>query len=378
MRALRSCLLHGSLVGIASMSVAFAQDTNRRLDVEWQFEIKHLAQSYVVPVGAFDTSARTLSFLAGDVVRLISGDGRLIRDSLAVPGASSVGWRGDSVFFISPAQGREYLLRPGQQSLSSRPIPIVSLPSPYLAARVVRSLSNGDFLALGGVSYQAALLGAQARIPLLVASIDGSVRRILAVTGPGSDVAALALPSGGTMMRSFGGALAAIANTRLVTVVPTADEILIVDRSDRAGAVRVTRMNAQGDTLADFGLNLQPRRSINAAQLRRILEPHARELSDEYRGTAAAADALIAALGSPTDYSPVSAIRAGSDGSIWLQLGAVPASEGAWLILRRTGSVIGTVRLPPSARPVAVSSSRLVYWLPRDSGTGHLVSARIR
>lgn len=374
---MQCALLVAALVLVSSVPLS-AQSRDLELTEEWRIEFGGGPEWVGVPLGVFRRTTREVVVTDGSSLRVIDARGRTIATTAAPGGVSSVGWSGESLFVISGAEGREIIYDEQLRPLSSHRVPRVVLPTPFALARAVRRLADGDFLAVAGVTHAVAQLGAEARVPILVASVDGTVLRAIATMGVGSDVVGLDLPSGGTVMRSFGGTLRALAFTPLHAVDPGDDRIVAVDRSRHDGIVHVFRISASGDTTSRISVRMPPSRIVPRALLAEVLAPQAGALARDFGGVDSARSVLLRALGSPSRHASVSAVKAGADGSIWLQVGAVPADLGAWQVLDADGRPMGAVRFPPGAHLVAVSATRALYWQHSETGKAFLISVRAR
>jgi hypothetical protein len=126
-----------------------------------------------------------------------------------------------------------------------------------------------------------------------------------------------------------------------------------------AGSYDVTVLQSTGDTVfaSRYPFRREPLSLEDAERLRQL----AREA--EARGGASAAAASRARF--PTLYSPITELRMGTDGSVWLQLRST-TYERAWLVLSANGEPLDTIVVPRHLRLVG-ADTRTLWFVQTDS-----------
>jgi hypothetical protein len=157
------------------------------------------------------------------------------------------------------------------------------------------------------------------------------------------------------------------------SVAPDGGRIVVVTMTpstDRAFAVRLTIVSANGDTIARSTLSL-PGDQIPKRVMDSVLA---------FRSGRAPVDArviweTIIRDRMPKAYPPISAVRCGRDDTVWLRLTATPEGR-PWLVLDGNGKTIAQVMLPP--RYTLVQADRVNVWAITTDDDGFATIVRFR
>lgn len=295
-------------------------------------------------------------FPGSDTVRALTPDGSLI---LSRPGAGSlvgrtgIGRLGATRGGIFTIDRAEHVIRhfdfAGAPIDSGTVVPI-EMPAPFSPAIPSTVLADGSVVALPGVT--ASLLGRGiSSVPLVRASQGGEVLETIGAVPVGGGV--LLVPRGRDTT------LVTVADVRAVfdgAVKWTVDDdgsllVALVDRRPESGGwyVRVARVRSGGRDTTVLHRFAAQRHLVPVEVADSVVEAKATKLGvapAEMRGM----------LSLPDAYPPISAIRKGVDGTIWLRREHVPGSPVRWDVLTSRGVPLGFVQLPFGLWPLSLSA----------------------
>ena len=300
-------------------------------------------------------------------VRVFKRTGEFVRDlgsrgegpaELMTP--SSMGWHGSRVWVADPSLRRFTLFDVLSGEAETVPYDVDPPLSYYFLSVVPRAiLANGRLVGSPTFSaLRATARGGISNLPLLVSDPTGSLRDTLALLslggGPVEIKAGLAPDAGVYLTHS-------LPEDDLIAFSPDGSGAVWVKRRSWAGSGRaefeVTRIGVLGDTLFRRRVEYEPRpvpEGFFADEIREQLDwpgvtdhrAHARALREFYERR--------------RYFPPVTTVRVGSRGTIWL---AGPDEDGErdWLVLDAVGASIGRVQLPTTSRVSA--ANRAEVWV---------------
>ena len=152
-----------------------------------------------------------------------------------------------------------------------------------------------------------------------------------------------------------------LPDTDLLGLAPDGSSAVLVRRRAWSGSgaaeFHVVRIDADGDTTLRRTVDYEPRsvpRGFFADDVKRLVElPGVVDRRALNR-------ALHEFYEQRRYFPPVTSVTVGSDGTIWLA-GPEDSGERKWLVLDRSGSAIGRVRLPASS--VVESANETEAWV---------------
>lgn len=289
---------------------------------------------------------------AGEFVRDLGGRGEGPGEFLT---PSSIGWHGSRLWVVDVGLRRFTLFDVATGEAKTIRYAVDAPLAFYVSSFVPRALlANGTlvgeptFSSMRFSSMTGAMRADASHYPVLVSDTTGSLRDTLVVLsltgGPGEIRAGLARPS-----------------ARVFLLHPLPDDDLIAYAPDGAGAVVVRRGSWEGSGSAEF--DVARIGALGDTLFRRRIGYEARPVPAGFF-----AEAISQTLDAPSVvdrraharavrefyeqrryFPPVTTARVASDGTTWLA-GPDEKGEREWLVLDASGTSIGTVRLPTTAR----------------------------
>lgn len=245
--------------------------------------------------------------------------------------------------------------------------------SPPYAPNVAHALmSDGSALAtpsLAGMSLE------RGRVPLLRLDRQGRVLDTLAWRSTAHT--ALMLEARNTsIVSSFQPFRAAL----LTDVDPSGSTLVLVERPVAVGPgraqFRVTRLAAGGDTVFSRRYHYTPR-PVTRDLADSLVSMAARDVRQAYPSQQAAEAAVRAALYLPRFQPPVTAVVAGSDGTVWLRREEFGSAAVEWLVLDARGEIAGTFRAPKELRLFVAQRGTAWGVVPDELDVPHVVRYRV-
>jgi len=148
-------------------------------------------------------------------------------------------------------------------------------------------------------------------------------------------------------MRGAGGSSIAqpFEDATLIAISPRIGRSILVERraatSSSARRFSVASISPAGDTLFNRSYEYAPQR-LTTDMLQKAIAP----LLEAGRKAGYAESEILAAVKKPSFLPPVSRVVAGADGSVWLERSASGSAMARWWILKRDGSLAGSVDMP--------------------------------
>jgi hypothetical protein len=156
----------------------------------------------------------------------------------------------------------------------------------------------------------------------------------------------------------------------LLALPPDGKDVAVVGRDaaseERRGLIIVTKITADGDTVFRREIPYNPiplpRQIVDS-----VLDARAERYSNIpfFDSAREARQALDDVVFVPAFYPPVSGVRAGSDGMLWLKREAIAGPQARWDILSADGDPVAYVLLP-SSTVIHESQGALVWATERD------------
>lgn len=297
----------------------------------------------------------SLGHSVGTIGRLGSGPGEF-------RGLTAIGFLGDTLWTIDSELRRLSMFDPRGTLLSSRaytPIPpTFGQGAPAFFAYPLMLLADGTMLGTGGSTARDVASGAAAVRPHLRLTANADTRDTIAWSPQGRGTLALRSSS----VEMFLGQ--PFSDETLYAYGTSPARVILVDRaaSERgdSATIRITAIDVDGDTAfaRDVWYTPLPLPRDTIAQAReRILKAYGRAYGIT-EGT------LDAALITPAFRTPVSAVVAGTDGSVWLRREEA-ADSTDYLVLDRTGTVSARWRTDTRTR-VLWANVALVWGVTLD------------
>lgn len=209
-------------------------------------------------------------------------------------------------------------------------------------------VSTGNVAPLSGGAY---LVETVERVETAETQLNEG--RLVRIDSAGNEVVLDQLRNVGLWGRISGGALMPVPliPRSLYRVHPYASSIVVVHQftpqSDRAGQFRVRRLSADGSVVFSRVYTYSPKR-LPSSYLTEFLEGYRLPLTRTGSSIEEAKRMLDRRL--PDFERPISEVRVGTDGSIWLRRESVDADTVAWWVLDERGDLVGTLRIPARLR----------------------------
>jgi len=275
---------------------------------------------------------------------------------------SRVGWLGDTLWVVDPAQQRISFFGPDLAFVRSIQTP-VARPAPADSARLpdfpfvlpIGVYPDGDLLAtVMTAAGQVHSSFDASTTPLARVSPDGIVRRLVARIPPNPGSIRVENETGIFTMQTpffasphFDGAPDA---SRIGFVTTDVD-------GSNAGTFHVWVIGSEGDTL------VSRRFPFTGVPIPGSVADSVKELRAS-RAQIPAMQRAIRELELPPVYAPVEGILMGRDHSIWIQLRAVEDMR-PWLVLDAQGAILDTIRLARNVR-IRVADQQTVWATATD------------
>ncbi|MCY3698327.1 MAG: 6-bladed beta-propeller [Gemmatimonadetes bacterium] len=208
-------------------------------------------------------------------------------------------------------------------------------------------LANGRFVASPSVTTVPGGGMTASEIALVVTEPDGTLRDTLVRRSIGGNIGKITagLVDGEAWVFSL------LPDHDLVSVAPDGSSLVLVRRRGWDGSTtpaefEVTRIDLHGDTVYRRRVEYEPRRvpaDFFDDEIARSMD------GPNVNNRRAYARALREFYGQRRYFPPVTAVRAGNDGTTWLA-GADEGGKREWLVLDDSGSAIGRFQLPAASR----------------------------
>ena len=259
---------------------------------------------------------------------------------------AQLGWKGDTLWVQDPLANRVSLFHPSGKFLTSISFTASLKSDRFLSVPPGALLANGSLVSKPGTSAQLVAEGVVKRVPLVRLSRTGEVIDTLVLLSVGNTTLMIRDPA--TPRRvSFG--FQPLSDESLWEVAPDGSSIVVVERpaAERKGPAffRVTKLDAQGDTLLSRRYSYTPR-PLTEEVVDRVTNEWVDEkmsMSNPPSSRAAAERLFRTALYRPAYHSPVTKLVMGRDGTIWLRREDVGDDRVVWNVLDKRGNVVAVL-----------------------------------
>lgn len=312
-------------------ALACAEGSRRR-------EAAHIPTWTLTPelrIGSLDEPEKTLNEVTGltvgpkdavyvtqwrvTAVHVFDGDGNFQRaigrgggpGEFSQPGG--LGFLGDTLWVVDMPVGRIHLFLADGTFLETLTIVSPAIGEHYFGLTPLALMADGSLISQPGMAAHLLARGVETRVPLFRS--DRSLQRLdtLALISMAHQTLEIRHAAGATYTQQ------PIADHDLHAVYPDGSGLVVIERaapSDPESALfRVTRIQPTGDTTYSRTFDYEPVRLTE-----RLVDSLVAELRRRLRGPAPIDEAAIReSLHLPTFLSPVEALVAGRDGTIWLK-----------------------------------------------------------
>ena len=271
----------------------------------------------------------------------------------------ALGLCGDSLWVFDAALNRLTFLTATGGVINTLQVSPPSIGNERIRISWMRPLANGLFLGAFGYSSNEITSGRIQARPLLRLDSQGLVVDTLALLSVDPKRTMVFRKESETTFVSQ-----PVRDDPLYDISPDGGEIVIVDRKVADGPKKallvVTKITADGDTIYGARLGYRPRRLDHRSLRQRFLSPYHVELARVTESE------LRDALWLPRYLPPVSQVRIGADGTVWLRREDDFVSPHLrWEVLDPSGAPLFWVWMPRGVQVLWVSS-RAVWGVELD------------
>jgi hypothetical protein len=280
-----------------------------------------------------------------------------------------LGLLGDTLWVVDPGNGRISLFNRDGDLIGTVAAPRIATERGSLFPMYLRPDRNWVSGGVSGTPVAGAI--STYTSPELLFDVDGALVDTL------RNVEIVAVPAG-VAIDSISMPREALLPDHPIILHDPGTRTMIVRRasptSNAPSSFSIASISISGDTVFDISLEYAPI-PVDDAYVDRVVEqlaagPRAR------LGAARIERALRSAL--PAYHPPVTQVRLGEDGTIWLRRERDRANEARYLIIESDGVVRGSVRLPGTVQIMWSGRDELVGMEPDDFDVPWLIRYRFR
>jgi len=271
-----------------------------------------------------------------------------------------IGWRGDTLYVVDPAVQRVTYVSKAGELLATQSWTPPALEPGLFSSGPWNILRDGTAATLPGYAADALAEGRIRRIPLLRVSPDGAVLDTLALVSQEGSQLAL-----GDRNQPFF-TVNPFSDATLFAFRPDGEGVVVVERrvpfTPDAAAFQVTYIDAVGDTVYSRSYRYQP--EVMEAG---VYEETLRGLWEDLGGGDGPFSRLEVerAVPRPPYHVPVTSVRVGRDGRVWLRGQPRGDHQVEWSVINAAGALEAELLLP-ARLTVLYADSESIYGMSED------------